>query len=118
MITSRKTPLQLLKAARELLAVGWMKGEYCDGNLTEHNSTCYCIAGAILEAGRCQPQDVDAATGHALYLVACEVPNTPACDTDYERLIDAIANWQDEPHVTHSDAMQIIDRAIGRQVLR
>jgi len=117
-MTATKTALAVLRVARELLASGWTKGEYCDGNLTERNSTCYCIAGAILEAGQCRPQDVDRATCQALFLVACEVPNTPACDTDYERLIDAIADWQDQPHVTQDDAMRAIDRAIGRQVLR
>lgn len=43
------TTLEVLKAARSLVARGWMQGDYADAPLVSRRCTCWCASGAVLD---------------------------------------------------------------------
>jgi len=98
-----KTPVQILKGAKTLLAKpeNWNQGGYFKDNNPETN--CWCIFGAVSRgAGMCEPDGPSTAD---VFLVGA-IPKT------YDYNETGVIEFNDDPRTTFEDIHALLDRAI------
>ena len=107
-----QTPLDVLKAARELISdpAKWTKGGYAFAgeaptDIKDPAATCFCTLGAVARVSDLSTSDV---VGEQLLI-------TLGGDPEFEDATIVVGDeWNDDPKRTHAEVLDLFDRTIAR----